>query len=230
MQPYLFPYLGYFQLISAVDKFVIYDDVAFMKQSWVNRNQVLLHGQPHRFSVPLREASSNRAIRDTDVSLQEYPRWRDKFLKTLAQAYAKAPQYQPTRALLTGVLEATPSSIGELASRSVLTVCQTLAVPTRIEPSSVIYENSNLHAQERVLDICACEGATVYVNAPGGRSLYSKDAFASHGVELRFLRSRLPAYSQFNREFVPALSILDALMFNPVEAVRSMLVEYDLEE
>jgi len=230
MQPYLFPYLGYFQLISVVDKFVFYDDVAFMKQSWVNRNQVLLHGRPHLFSVPLQEASSNRAIRDTAVSSHQYFRWKDKFLKTVAQSYSKAPLYEPTRALLTSVLDAAPGSIGELASRSVLTVCQALALPTLIEPSSTIYDNGHLHAQDRVLDICAREGATMYINAQGGRQLYSREAFATLGVELRFIRSRLPFYPQFNHEFVRGLSIIDVLMFNSPESLARMLAEYDLEE
>lgn len=230
MQPYLFPYLGYFQLISAVDVFVIYDDVAFIKQGWINRNQLLLHGRLHLFSVPLEGASSKRAIRDTALSLREYPRWKDKFLKTVALAYSKAPRYEPTHELLTTVLDAAPGSIGELASRSILAVCQALALLTRIEPSSTIYENGNLHAQDRVLDICAREAATVYINASGGRKLYAKDAFAIRGVELRFLRSRLPPYPQFNHEFVRGLSILDVLMFNSPEAVRRMMAEYELEE
>jgi hypothetical protein len=230
MQPYFFPYLGYLQLISAVDKFVIYDDVSFMKQSWVNRNRVLLQGRPHVFSVPLEGASSNRTIRDTTVSLREYPRWRDKFLKTIALAYSKAPLYQSTRALLLGVLDAAPGGIGELASRSILAVCQTLALPARIVPSSTIYENGSLRGQDRILDICAREGATTYINAWGGRELYNHGAFAARGMHLRFLRSRLPAYPQFDQQFVPALSILDMLMFNPPESVRDMLAEYDLEE
>src|SRR5208283_1135183 len=118
MQPYLFPYLGYFQLIAAVDKFVLYDDVAFIKQGWVNRNQILLHGKPHLFSVPLQGASSNKTIRDTLVSFHEYPRWKDKFLKTITLAYSKAPQFEPTRSLLSDVIDSNFGNIGELAWRS----------------------------------------------------------------------------------------------------------------
>ena len=230
MQPYLFPYIGYFQLISAVEKFVIYDDVAFMKQGWVNRNQILLNGRAHLFSVPLNGVSSNQAIRDTAVSHREYPRWKHKFLKMVAVAYAKAPHYERTHALLAGVLDSAPGSIGELATRSILAVCRVLDLPARIEQSSTAYANGHLRAQDRVLDICAREGARLYINATGGRNLYAHDAFVSRGIELRFLRSRLPAYPQFNHEFVPALSILDVLMFNPPETVRGMMTEYDLEK
>jgi hypothetical protein len=227
MQPYLFPYLGYFQMIAAVDKFVIYDDVAFMKQGWVNRNQINLHGKPHLFSVPLQNVSSNRAIRDTALSLLEYLRWKEKFLKTIALAYAKAPQYEPVRALLAEVLGSNSVNIGELASRSILTICQRLGIPTQIELSSTIYDNGHLHAQDRVLDICAREKATIYINAPGGRELYAPETFAANGIELRFLRSRLPEYPQLKPEFVPALSIIDVLMFNAPEKIQAMLLEFD---
>lgn len=230
MQPYLFPYLGYFQLIAAADKFVIYDDVAFIKQGWVNRNHVLMHGRSLLFSVPLQGASSNQLICETAVSPVEYPRWKDKFLKTLALAYAKAPHYEPTRQLLATVIDAAPGNIGELARRSIIAVCERLQLPTRIQPTSGSYANAQLHAQDRVLDICAREGATLYINAPGGRELYAPEAFAAQGMELRFLRSRLPAYPQFQHPFVPALSILDVLMFNSADAVRAMLTAYDLEK
>jgi hypothetical protein len=208
---------------------VFYDDVAFMKQGWVNRNQILLNGRAHLFSVPLQGASSHRAIRETAVSAAEYPRWRGKFFKTFDLAYTRAPYFQPTRALLESVLADMPVSIGDLARRSVLTVCGAIGLNASIEVSSTVYGNGHLAAQERVLDICAREKATRYINAPGGRELYSPADFAAHGIELRFLRSRLPAYLQFKHEFVPALSILDVLMFNSPGEVGRMLQEYDLE-
>ena len=229
MQPYFFPYLGYFQLISAVDKFVVYDDVAFMKQGWVNRNRVLLHGQPHIFSVPLQGASSNRTIRDTAVSLHEYARWKDKFLKTIALAYSKAPMYEPTRALLTGVLNGAPGSIAELASRSILAVCRALALPTRIEPSSTIYGNSHLKKTDRLVDICRKEGANIYINAIGGLELYSKDEFAKGGIALQFLRTATIEYPQRGQgTFVPNLSVVDVMMNNTPDSVLQMLVRHEL--
>ena len=230
MQPYLFPYLGYFQLIAAVDKFVLYDDVAFIKQGWINRNQILLNGQPYLFSVPLRGASSNRSIRDTEISAGEYPRWKDRFLKTIDLAYSRAPHFEATKQLVSSVLEPASSSAADVARRSIGVVCEALGLATRIEVSSTIYNNSHLRAQERVLDICGREGASLYINPPGGRELYSHEAFGARHLELRFLRSRLPAYPQFSHEFVPALSVLDVLMFNSIEAVRGMMAEFDLEK
>lgn len=229
MQPYFFPYLGYFQLMAAVDVFVVYDDVAFIKGGWINRNRLLLNGQPWLFTVPLQGASQNRLIHQIEVSPGEYPRWRDKFLKTVARAYARAPHYAVTFTLLERVLDQPAANIGDLARRSLLAVHDFLSLPTRIGPSSTCYQNGHLRAQDRVLDICAREGATAYYNPPGGRELYSQDDFAARGLTLRFLRSRLPGYRQFDHPFVPALSIIDVLMFNPPESVRAMLPEYDLE-
>jgi WbqC-like protein family len=228
MQPYLFPYLGYFQLVSTVDKFVIYDDVSYIKQGWINRNQVLLHGRPHLFSVPLSRASSNVDIRNTSVCLSEYPRWRDKFHKTIALAYSAAPRYEAVRLLLASVVDTIPTTIGELAGRSVLAVCEFVGIRTRIELTSTVYGNSHLHSQNRVLDICARENADRYVNPSGGHELYSRDAFGTRGIDLKFLRSRPTPYQQFYPPFVPGLSIIDILMFNSPDQVHGLLADYDL--
>lgn len=229
MQPYVFPYLGYFQLIGAVDRFVLYDDVAFIKRGWVNRNRILVNGEPHLFSVPLENASQNRSIRDTLVSRAEFPRWRDKFLRTVDLAYAKAPCYRSTRLLLEEVLQPEPESAADLARRSIEATCKTLGITTPIIPSSTQYGNSHLHAQDRILDICARESATLYINPPGGRELYTAEPFAAQGLELRFISSKLPPYPQGTAAFVPALSIIDVLMFNSPESAREMLPAYILE-
>lgn len=229
MQPYLFPYLGYFQIIAAVDRFVIYDDVGFIKQGWINRNRILLRGEPHLFSVPLEGASSNRTIRDVPVSVREFPRWREKFLKTFDLAYTRAPRFQAVRELLVSVLEGDPGSAADLARRSILAVCQSLGLTTTIVPTSTVYENGHLRAQDRVLDICAREGASLYINAQGGRELYDHPSFSSRSLELRFIRSHLPAYPQFDHPFVPGLSILDILAFNEPAAASRMLSEFTLE-
>lgn len=229
MQPYLFPYLGYFQLIAAVDKFVFYDDVAFVNRGWINRNRILVDGKARLFTAPLCQASQNRLICEIELSAAEYPRWKSKFLRTIDAAYSRAPQFQPTRELLDSVLGCGARTIGELARSSVNAVSTMLGLTTRIERTSMAYENGHLRAQERILDICARERTTLYINPPGGRELYSSEEFATRGMYLRFIRSRLPEYPQLGYPFVPALSILDVLMFNPIETVRGMMTEYDLE-
>jgi len=226
MQPYLFPYLGYFQLIAAVDKYVFYDDVTFIKQGWINRNAVLVAGKRHMFTVPLEDASSFTLIRDTLVDEHQYPQWRRKFLKTVAQNYKGAPCFEAAYAIVEGVLGPSEPGISRLATASVLAVAAYLQLPTTFVRSSAIYGNAELKGADRLLDICRQEKADTYYNAKGGRELYSKEAFAQRGVELRFLEAKEVRYAQFQEEFVPWLSIIDVMMFNSKETIQGFLKEY----
>jgi hypothetical protein len=226
MQPYFFPYLGYFQLLQAVDRFVYYDDVAFIKQGWINRNRMLVQGRPVFFSVPLADASSFRAIRETRISTQEP--WRKKMLRRFQVSYGRAPFFAPTFELVQQVLEADHADIASLSRASVEAVCRHLEIMTARVPSSAAYGNAALTGPERVLDICQREGADTYVNAAGGRALYDPEVFRGRGVTLRFLSARPLEYPQLGDPFVPGLSILDVLMFNSPERARTFLGEYDL--
>lgn len=228
MQPYFFPYIGYFQLISAVDKFVAYDDVSYIRQGWINRNRILLGGKDHMVSVPLADASSYRTIRDTLIHKERYGAFKKRLSKTLLQAYGKAPFHEDVRELVQRVLDSEDVSVSRLAVNSLKSVCSYLSLQTSIVDTSLVYQNDHLHAQDRVLDICRKEGASGYVNPPGGTELYQKDIFAESGVELLFLKPKPLCYRQYDNEFVPWLSIIDVLMFNPAGAVRAMLGEYEL--
>ena len=181
MQPYFFPYLGYFQLINAVDTFVIYDDVAFIKGGWINRNFLLMECSPLRFTVPLHKASSNRTICATRISAL---RWQRNFLKTLRQAYSKAPQFEPVYALAEKVVHKEYPSLAELALESLVAVADYLSIATEIRPTSRIYGNAHLKGGGRVLDICQQEKAGTYINLPGGMQLYDPAAFSTSGVNL----------------------------------------------
>lgn len=228
MQPYLFPYIGYFQLIQSVDRFVIYDDVAFIKQGWINRNRMLINGAPSFFTVPVKDASSYRLICETFIDDdRQHARWPEKVLKSFDTAYRRAPQFANVFPLLESVFATSPARIAELAVASVKAVARFLEIRTTFVDSSSIYANAHLKSEERVLAICAAEQATEYVNLPGGRSLYAPQRFEAHGITLAFLEPRPIEYRQFDGAFVPWLSIVDVLMFNPIEAVRSYLNAYD---
>ncbi len=212
MQPYFFPYLGYFQLIHAVDTFVFYDDVTFRKQGWINRNRILVSGSPSYFSVPLRGASSSVPINQTLVDLEHLPRWRRKFLRTLADTYASSSQRQAVLELVQTVLDAAAPDVASLAQQSVRLCCEYLDLKTRLLASSRAFPHSGAMGVERVLEICRAAGASVYVNAPGGRALYDRALFEREGIALRFLAPQLDSYSQPGGTFVPGLSIIDLLM------------------
>lgn len=229
MQPYVFPYIGYFQLIAATDKFIVYDDVTFIKQGWINRNNILINGKPHLFTIPLEKASSFISIRDTELNRKFYPNWAKKFIKTLEQNYRKAPCFSAVMSLVEETLSANNVTAADVARASILNTINYLSIGSDVVPSSSIYQNNQLTGQDRILDICKKEHAHSYINAIGGQSLYSKEEFLKHGVELKFIKPIARPYKQFpGEEFVPWLSIIDILMYNEPLAVKQMLEDYEL--
>jgi hypothetical protein len=227
MQPYFLPYIGYVQLLNAVDTFVLYDDVAFINRGWINRNRLLVNGKDFMFTVPLQDASQNKRI--CDIALGTDPKWRGKLLQTVQQSYRKAPFYETVGPLTEKIINFPTDNIADYVLNSLVLIRDHLGITTEIVPSSTIYNNEQLKAQDRILDICRQTGATRYINPIGGQVLYNKDTCAQAGVELFFIQSKRVEYPQFGRsEFVPWLSILDVLMFNSPEAIRPMLNEYEL--
>ena len=225
MQPYIFPYIGYYQLIHAADKFVIYDDVNFINRGWINRNNLLVNGKAWLFSVPLKEASQNRLIGDIEIADAE---WGRKFLKTIEQAYKKSPFYSNVLELISSVVLKPTATISELTRNSLTAVSEYIGLSASFVNSSSIYDNQALKAQERILDICIKEKADHYINPIGGREIYSKELFDNSGIRLNFIKTGNVRYEQFKNEFVPNLSIIDVLMFNDKKDIRQMLDLYEL--
>lgn len=226
MQPYLFPYIGYFQLMASVDKFVLYDDVNFINRGWINRNTILVNGQAHLFTVPLKDASQNKLI--NEIHLDEGQKWREKFLRTIEQNYKKAPYFQEVTQVINSIIAHQVTKLSELIEYSFKCLSTYLGLTTEIVPTSEIYQNSHLKSQDRILDICKQEGATIYINAIGGVALYHKPDFEQVGITLQFHKAHRVAYPQFGKDFVPWLSILDVMMFNSPEQIRKLLTAYDL--
>jgi len=229
MQPYLFPYLGYYQLLAAADRFVVYDDVNYIKGGWINRNNLLVAEKKWLFTVPLESPSPNRKI--CDINLSPNPAWRQKLLQTIEQSYRRASQFEVVLPVLRRILspEAPATrTIADLVRLSLQELVAYLQLPVELVPDSGRYHNQHLRAQERVLDICRQEQATHYVNAQGGQHLYDKATFAAQGIELRFLIPELRPYRQGKGEFVPGLSIIDVLMHNSVAETRELLRDYSL--
>jgi hypothetical protein len=220
--------MGYFQLINAVDKFIIYDDVNFIKQGWINKNRILVNNTAHVFTVPVKNTSSFVQIHNTFVDDKMYDYWKKKFFRTLEQAYTKAPYFEIVIKCITTVFDNNPTSIKELALSSIEFVCHYLDIKTEIVPTSSTYNNQLLKAESRIIDLCKKENAQVYINAAGGMELYSRDNFLKEGIQLYFLKSGEINYHQFNKEFVPFLSIIDVMMFNSSAEISSMLNDFEL--
>lgn len=226
MQPYLFPYIGYFQLIKAVDKFVIFDDVSYINKGWINRNNILVNGSPHLFTVPLKKSSQNKLINEIEVS--DDRNWSEKFLKTLQAAYSKAPNFNEVYSLVEGVVNSGITNLSDFLKNSLLKVLGFLEINTRIVDSSSVYNNIELKAQERIIDICKQEKADGYVNPIGGMELYERNAFKEKGIELSFLQTGNVKYKQFSAEFIPNLSVIDVMMFNDRASLKNLLNQYTL--
>ncbi len=227
MQPYFFPYIGYFQLLNLADTFVLYDDVTYIKQGWVNRNRVLVGGRPHMFTVPLRNASSSVLISDLLVGVQA-DRWWSKFERLLALNYRKAPYFDDVMGLVRASCLVESERFIDWLIVSHHVISQYLSIDTRVITSSSSYDNRHLDRAERLIDICKRESCDRYVNAIGGQELYAPAHFARRGVELRFLKSEEVTYRQFSGPSIPGLSIIDVLMFNSVGRTRALLDMYAL--
>lgn len=225
MQPYLFPYVGYFQLIAAVNRFIFYDDVNFIKGGWINRNRLFLSGQVSWFTFPLQGASPHSKI--NEVHVQPTGTWRRKLLASVHQSYGRAPCFESAYALLEDIVSSGELSLASLARESVMTVADYLGLDTEFAVSTGRYDNENLRASDRILDICRQEQAVEYHNLPGGAALYPADEFALAGIDLHFLQPKLFKYPQLTATFNPGLSILDVLMFNDRASARRLLGSVD---
>lgn len=228
MQPYIFPYIGYFQMVHAVDKFIFYDDVNFIKQGWINRNNILVSAKSSMFTVPLSKATSFSMIKDTLINESLYEKWRSKFLVTLSQNYKDAPFFTSTYDLVSQILNKKHITISELSIDSIKSISSHLGFTTQFIISSQAYHNKSLERQERLLDICYQEKAVNYINSIGGQELYKKEDFKKRGVSLKFIKSLSLEYKQFKNDYVPYLSIIDILMFNSLDEIKSLLNKYEL--
>lgn len=221
MQPYFLPYIGYYQLISAVDIFIIYDNIKYTKKGWINRNRMLLNGADKIFSLPLQKNLDNKNVDQRELAGSFD---RTKLLNKFKGAYSHAPYFTQTLPLLERVVLYKDGNLFHYIHHAILQTCGHLGINTEIRISSEILIDHSLKGQDKVLALCKAVGADTYLNAIGGMSLYSKNDFKSNGVDLQFINSLMFEYHQFGAPFVPWLSIIDVLMFNPIERVRKCIV------
>jgi hypothetical protein len=222
MQPYLFPYVGYFQLMAAVDQFVYLDDVASTRPSWVNRNRWLTNGVATYFTAPVRASSLNTPI--YQLRLVSDSHWREKLLIGLRHRYRRAPHFLTVSRIFEEVISTQLTSAAQLAINSIEVVCRHLDINVPTSRSIDRWGASPLTKSARIFDMCKKVGADEYVNPAGGRALYCEAAFREHGIRLEWLLPRIAPYHQIMAtSFVPSLSIVDVMMFNSVDRVRDMV-------
>ena len=226
MQPYFLPYIGYFQLISAVDQFVVYDQIQYTKKGWVNRNRYLRDGKSVTFSIPLTKASDYLDIRARDISPIFDPA---KMLAQIKGAYMRAPERDAVLDMLEPILTHKDPNLFGFILNSLQECCKFLGIDTPLVISSTVETDPTLTGQDRVIGLCKDVGTASYINAIGGTNLYSAQAFEAESMELRFLRPELVPYDQGSQSFEPGLSILDVMMFNDTDTIQgSLLPRYSL--
>lgn len=226
MQPYFFPYLGYWQLMNAVDKYVIYDDVNYIKGGWINRNRILVNGKPAYIIIPLRRASQNKLINELDIC--DDPLAKRKIMGTLHSSYSKAPYWSEIKPILEEIMECCSGNLAQFLEYQIKIIAQYLGIQTEFFISSQIEKDHQKKGEEKIIEICEVIGADAYINPIGGQALYSPEHFDQAGLQLQFLKCNDVIYRQYSQEFVPNLSIVDVLMFNNAEQVQKMLGAFSL--
>jgi len=226
MQPYFFPYIGYLQLIKSVDVFIVYDNIKYTKKGWINRNRMLHNGKDVLFSLPLKSDSDYLDVRERELSANFN---RNKLLNQFKGAYLRAPYIAQTFPLIEQIVRYEETNLFRFLHYSIAKICEHLGITTKISVSSDIAIDHNLKNQDKVIALCKAVGANTYVNAIGGMELYSKEIFWEQRIDLKFIRSKPFEYAQFGDAFVPWLSIIDVMMFNPIDTIRACIAtNYEL--
>ena len=225
MQPYFFPYLGYFQLINCVDKFVIYDNIEFTKTSWIRRNRILNFDRDRYIVVPLKRASDYSYVCDLEIAeTYDYK----KMLRIIKGAYERSPYFSDTFQLLKEIIPPENHHLFDYLLCITKRLCAHLEIQTKFIVSSSITINHSLKAQEKVIALCNALKADEYINPIGGKPMYDKSSFANSGIELLFHCMADVTYNQFKDPFIPNLSIIDVMMFNSKEKIKELLNMYKL--
>jgi len=227
MQPYLFPYIGYYQLMNAVDEFILYSNIQYTKKGWINRNRVLVNGKDEYIILPLKKGSDYLHIKDRYLA-DTWEVDRKKLINRITESYRKAPNFIEVFEVIERCILYQDKNLFNFLLWSLQQINEYINITTKLVTSSTIEINHSLKSEEKVIAICKAQNATTYINPIGGVGLYHKNGFSNVGIELQFLQAKDVEYNQYINEFVPWLSIIDVLMFNSVEEIRLLLKKYEL--
>lgn len=223
MQPYFLPYVGYFQLINSVDKFVIYDNIEYTKKGWINRNRIILNRKEELISLPLKKDSDFLSVCERKIAESFYSTECNKLIRRITESYKKAPFFNDTFLLFEEILSHKDQNLFNFIYNSLVKICDYLAITTEIIKSSDLVLNQAMKGEAKVLNICKVLNASTYVNAIGGMSLYQTKNFEAEGLELKFIQSKPLVYQNFSEPFVPWLSILDLMMHIPKADLQGII-------
>lgn len=225
MQPYFFPYIGYFQLMNAVDEFVVYDNIQFTKKGWINRNRILVNGQDSFITLPLKKDSDYLDVKDRYLA-DTWSNDRKKMLNRVAASYRKAPNFDAVYTIIEECILYEEPNLFKFILNSLKTIKDYLEIKTSVTVSSTLPIDHSLKAEKKVVAICKVKKAAMYINPIGGLQLYNKNEFKHEGIDLLFLKTNDFEYHQFGQMFIPWLSIIDIMMFNAKEKTKEYLESF----
>lgn len=227
MQPYFMPYIGYWQRIKAVDRHIIYDDVNYIKNGWMNHNRILLCEKEHLFNIPLIGASPNKLI--NEVGVNNDTKIQDKMLKTLEQGYKKCKSYSSAMECLEKIIRNKETNLAKYLEYQIREICKYMGINTELLVSSLIEKDNSLKGKDKVIAICKSQKADTYYNALSGEHLYDKKEFMAEGIKLVFVKDKSSIiYEQKSKTFIPSLSIIDILMNCSLQEIGCLLDDYEL--
>lgn len=249
MQPYFFPYIGYFQAISAVDKYILYENLDYITEGWMNRNRILIKNQdPIYINAKIQNKSSNKKI--NEIELLKNNVWKKKLIKSLYFNYSGSNFFEEIFPFLNDLINTEHKFLFEFNANIISEICFLLEIKTTIVTDNNKYNelevllnkiedddyasfpnlkiNKPIKKVARVIEICNRENANIFINAIGGKELYNKNEFKKYGIDLFFIETRPYQYKQFSESFVPHLSIIDVLMHNGKEGTKELLNNYNL--
>tara|TARA_R110000851_G_scaffold331492_1_gene505691 strand:+ start:4461 stop:5162 length:702 start_codon:yes stop_codon:yes gene_type:complete len=227
MQPYFFPYIGYFQLINSVDKFIIYDNIQYTKKGWINRNKILVNSSDKIITLPIKKDSDYLDIKER-VLANIWEQEKIKMLNLIKSSYKKSPYFNKVYPVISSIFEVPNTNLFEFLLNSLHLLNSYLKIKTKITISSDINIDHSLKSTDKVIAICKEFNTTTYINAIGGQKLYNVKDFKNEGIDLKFIKSSPLTYKQYDNEFIPWLSIIDVLMFNKKQDIIKQLNNYTL--
>jgi hypothetical protein len=231
MQPYFFPYLGYFQLIHAVDRFVLFDDVQYIQSGWINRNRILKPVEGHQYvQMPIAKHGSSALIKEVEAVPGH--KWRARILRQVEHYHATSQFYPAVRQLLTDCFAFDGLNVAQLNGHCLRLLCAYIGIKLDVELSSQMSLDYTSVAGPDDWGLTVSEqlGAREYINPVGGAAFFDGAKYAARGIKLTFITPHLPQYDQRRSTFEPSMSIIDVLMFNKPDRVRTMLDDYVLVE
>lgn len=224
MQPYFFPYVGYFDLICNCNRFVVFDEAQYIKQGWINRNRVLHPGEGWQYvTVPVQKHRSSTRI--GQVSIVPDDSWKSKLKARLTHLKSHAPHYAETMDLLDDCLDSDERSISKFNVAIIEKICRFLGIEFNCSYISELGLDlgSGLGPGDWALQLARRLKARNYVNLPGGEDLFDAAAFQKSDIGLCIRKIEPFVYSTGKYVFQENLSIIDVLMWNSVTEIRRYL-------